>query len=277
MKIGIIGSHGKMALGFTQWWQNLGHTVIGIDRHTTDYSEFAGAVDCIVICVPQSSLDEVEERLLPVLTSEHLVLDIVSRKRTVTTMLQRLHQQTGCRILPTHPVFGPSNISSGEVVVLCPDRDGTSANDLQIAREQLFPHMSCIEMTAAEHDTAMLYIQGLQHFLELVYSEFLRQEAVNLPQIMEISSPVYQLQMLIIGRILGHDEDLYGSLVHGDIESPELLMKFAQLTSTMAGESRDKYEERFRLSRAYFGNKLTQHSQAETDSIISLMERYGTH
>ena len=47
----------------------------------------------------------------------------------------------------------------------------------------------------------MRYIQALRHFTTFAYGRYLAKENVDLAQLLSLSSPIYRLELVMIGRL----------------------------------------------------------------------------
>ena len=58
------------------------------------------------------------------------------------------------------------------------------------------------QIDAAEHDHNMTYIQALRHFSTFANGLHLSKQPVNLSNLLALSSPIYRLELAMIGRLL---------------------------------------------------------------------------
>jgi len=69
-----------------------------------------------------------------------------------------------------------------------------------------------------DHDKAMSVIQGMTHFMLISGGMTMRDLGFKLQETKNLSSPVYQLVLDLVGRILGQDPRLYGEI---QLNNPE--------------------------------------------------------
>lgn len=56
-------------------------------------------------------------------------------------------------------------------------------------------------ISAVEHDQNMAFIQALRHFATFAYGLHLAEENVQLEQLLALSSPIYRLELAMVGRL----------------------------------------------------------------------------
>ena len=77
------------------------------------------------------------------------------------------------------------------------------------------------QIDAAEHDHNMTYIQALRHFSTFAQMGLhLSKQPVNLSNLLALSSPIYRLELAMIGRLFAQDAALYADII---MDKPENL------------------------------------------------------
>lgn len=56
-------------------------------------------------------------------------------------------------------------------------------------------------ISAVEHDQNMAFIQALRHFATFAYGLHTAEENVQLEQLLALSSPIYRLELAMVGRL----------------------------------------------------------------------------
>ncbi|VEI46685.1 bifunctional chorismate mutase/prephenate dehydrogenase [Actinobacillus equuli] len=84
---------------------------------------------------------------------------------------------------------------------------------------------------AHEHDHAMTYIQALRHFSTFTFGLHLSRQPVKLSQLLALSSPIYRLELAMIGRLFAQDGGLYADIIS---DKPENLAVIESLKDTFA-------------------------------------------
>ena len=77
-----------------------------------------------------------------------------------------------------------------------------------------------------KHDETMSVIQGLMHFIHIVFSRTLQSRDVDLQTILSVCSPVYQANFAFACRILQRDPKLYTDILMDNPENESILKSF---------------------------------------------------
>lgn len=262
--IGIIGGNGKMGQAFAKHFRKQGHTVL-ISGRTTEltHQDLARQVDIVIISVPIANTVEIIETIAPCLRPDTVLADFTSIKAVPLQAMLAAHAGP---VIGLHPVFGPDNLVAGQTVVVCSGR----GNEAEQAVRKLFADFRIIEMDADTHDKAMALVQGLQHFLETAFAATIAKMNIPLETLLAVSSPVYRIQMDLIGRIIGQDERLYDAIVHGTKPSGEAIKLFLETAQAIEQTGSPGFLQAFRTGRRFFG-EFCGKAKEESDEIIAFL------
>ena len=75
----------------------------------------------------------------------------------------------------------------------------------------------------------MTYIQALRHFSTFANGLHLSKQPVNLSNLLALSSPIYRLELAMIGRLFAQDAALYADII---MDKPENLDVIESLKQT---------------------------------------------
>lgn len=130
-------------------------------------------------------------------------------------------------VLGLHPMFGPDVPSlAKQVVAYC---EGRNHQKFEWLLEQLMVWGARIEaITPEEHDKNMSFIQALRHFTTFAYGQHLAKEKVDLASLLRLSSPIYRLELAMIGRLFAQDPQLYADIILSSKENIELIRRYHQ-------------------------------------------------
>jgi prephenate dehydrogenase len=271
MIAGIIGGTGKMGRLFGAMLERHGFEVIVSGRSTElTNRRLAEESDLVMVSVPIRSTIGVIGEIAPLLTEEQLLCDLTSLKEgPVKSMLASKAQ-----VLGTHPLFGPT-VSSlrNQTIILTPARCETALS-LQLTRIFREEGANLVVMTPEAHDRLMAVIQGLTHFGNLCMADAIRRSGTDLAIALGATSPVYRIQMGLIGRLLSQDPALYGDMLQMNPYVPGVLSAFEGAAADLRGrvESGDlpSFTEFFgRVAEMYRPFRDT--AAAETDALIEFM------
>ena len=268
---GIIGGTGKMGQFFAPVLERAGYEVRCAGRHGPhNPRELAQSCDLVMISVPIRDTVHVVREIAPLMGTHQLLCDLTSLKvAPVTAMLASAAQVVGL-----HPMFGPTVSSlAGQRIIATPARCAPEELEqfLRIFRDE----GACITVTTPEeHDRMMAVVQGLTHFATLCMAETMRRENVGISEALAFMSPVYRIELDLIGRLLSQDPALYADILQMNPFVPEVLAVFrkaaADLESVTAKAGSDQFEDFFVENRTAF-SEYTAQAARESDGIIRFL------
>ena len=209
IKVGIIGGTGKMGKFFRRFFETNGCKVL-ISSKKTKLKPIQCAKQCDVVLVsaPIDLTINVVKEIAPHINKNSLLIDTTSiKKEPVTAMLK----YAKCEVIGMHPMFG-SNVSSikKQKIILCPARTKKWDKWLIHAFES---NGAKIKITnPKKHDEMMSIIQGLNHFSTLSAAYAMKDIGISIKESLGYTSPIYKLRMVMIGRILNQDPNLYANI-----------------------------------------------------------------
>ncbi len=270
--IGIIGGAGKMGSLFRGLLEARGLAVrVAGESRDPDYEGLVPACDVLIISVPINVTLEVIGRVAPRMRPDQLLMDFTSIKREpVAAMLQ-----SRCWVIGCHPLFGPMPNPAGQNVVLCPARPGPCLPWLKELLGGL--GMQTVEMAPEAHDESMAFIQGLTHFLNIVFARTLQTRQADLQTLLRVCSPVYQMFFAVLSRILSGDAQLYGQIQIMNRENIPVLRNFLgngqELLEIVQARRWEDFYRIFDEAAAYLG-PFKAEARQESDFLIDQMRRY---
>jgi prephenate dehydrogenase len=174
MSFGIIGygSFGKFIAGVLS---EFGDTVIASRREVdipenAKYKmagfEEAASKKVVILAVGLDALEETSRKLASLVNEKTLVVDVTSVKlKPVDILTKTLGGK--CRILATHPLFGPHTVPEGKLagqsIVICPYESEGRDKIIGFLQDKL--GLKVIEMSAEDHDREMAWVHGLTFFV----------------------------------------------------------------------------------------------------------------
>lgn len=221
-KVVIVGGHGSLGQIFVELFKRSHYPVVIIEKEDWENAEVVLAdAKLVLICVPITLTEPVIEKL-PSLPEDCILADITSIK--VKPLAAMLQQHSG-PVLGLHPMFGPDSAGMvKQVVVVC---HGRKQDKYQWLIEQFRVWGAKIEETdAVKHDRAMAFIQVMRHFNTFVYGAHLSHENPDLERLTNFSSPIYRLELAMVGRLFAQDPELYADIIFNDPENVALLKRF---------------------------------------------------
>lgn len=206
----VVGGKGKLGGLFARMFACSGYQVTSLDQ--ADWAQAASILEpaqLVLVCVPIDKTLAVLEKLEPYLHEEMILADLTSVKAEPLAKMLAVHRGA---VVGLHPMFGPDIASFAKQVVAC--CHGRFAERYQWLLDQIRLWGATLEVIdAQEHDKAMTYIQALRHFSTFAYGLHLSQQPVKLSQLLALSSPIYRLELAMIGRLFAQDGALYADII----------------------------------------------------------------
>jgi len=283
--IGIIGGFGGMGTLFKGIFERAGIEVICSGVNTLYSNRYLAAkCDIVIVSVPIHETIKVIEEIAPIMNKNQLLCDFTSIKTPPVEAMLKSEAQ----VMGLHPMFGPSLSSiKGQTIVATPVRCSESDKEFLFDIFRNEGASVCI-MTPGEHDRVMSIVQGLVHFATLSVAEAVRNtleksdksgDKLTLDTVISVMSPVYRIEMGLIGRILGQDAGLYGDILKMNPSVVPVIEEMSAAVSRLKGiveddskESFEDFDEFFLKNREAFSSYLPQ-ATADTDKLIVAMTK----
>jgi chorismate mutase/prephenate dehydrogenase len=271
----IVGGRGAMGRTLARWFSGAGYEVRVLDRRDwEDVDALCRHVDLAVLAVPIDVTEAVAARLGTHLPVACTLADITSIKAGPLGAMLAAH---GGPVLGLHPMFGPDTPSlDKQIVVATPGRDEASS---RWVLEQLSSWGAVVvRATAEEHDEAMAIVQTLRHFATFAFGQFLFRRRVDLARTLEFSSPIYRLELGMVGRLFAQDPALYAEIIFATPERRELLRQYLETVGSNAAMitegDRGAFEAEFRRVAEWFGPFGEQAMRESSYLIEKMIERF---
>lgn len=233
MKMLIVGGTGEMGQWFSTFfkersfdvsiWGKSGKTEVaeklGV-RFAHDLHAEVQNSDVVIISVPIDITEQVIAEVAPLMKTGSLLMDLTSLKTGPTCAMQK-YAPTDVEILGTHPMFGPTIPSlHGQRFILTPIND-RCRKWFPVIRKMLEENGAHIVIVdPAEHDRFVSVVQGLTHFAYITIGTTLDRLDFNVKESRRFMSPVYDIMLDFVGRILGQNPYLYAMI---QMENPEVI------------------------------------------------------
>ena len=264
-KVVVVGGNGALGARFVSLFQRSGYQVAVLEQDDWPNAAdiCAGAV-LVLMAVPITLTVQLINKL-PALADTCVLADITSIKAQPLSAMLEKHQGP---VLGLHPMFGPdiTNLVK-QVVVVC---HGRSEPDYQWLLKQLTVWGAELAVKqAGEHDSAMQLIQAMRHFSSLVYGVHLAEENADLQQLLQLSSPIYRLELAMVGRLFAQNAELYADIMLSSCEASSLLnryqQRFSELLQLLNAKDKAGLMAQFAKGQQYFGELAGQFLQESKD------------
>ncbi len=274
VRVGILGGTGGMGTLFARVFRDAGWEVSVRGRTGSEpMPSFLARQDVVVVSVPIEVTLGVIAQVAPHLRPDQLLCDLTSLKaRPVAEMSRSPAPAVGL-----HPMFGPGVASlEGQTIVVTP---------ATATEEQCTPLFGLLRgagarltfSTPERHDRMMAVVQGLAHSLTLVMAETMRRLDCDLDEVLSFTSPIYRIELGIVGRLLAQDPALYREMLRSNPHVPPVLEACSEaledLRDTVADPGPGAFMRLFEENAAAYADYAPV-ATAETDRLIRcLVER----
>lgn len=271
----IIGGAGQMGAMFASLFEKSGYQVrILTESDWDDAARLCDGIDLALVSVPIEHTVTVIEKIAPFLPANALLADLTSIKKAPVAAMCKSH--TG-PVLGLHPLFGPTTSSlDKQIIVYSPGRDMTAGHWL-VEQLNLWGAIP-VQAAPEEHDDIMEIVQALRHFATFCFGRFLFEKQVKIQRTLEFSSPIYRLELGMVGRLFAQDSGLYAQIIFATKERRELLQEFVRSLSQHIDmlENKDipSFIHQFNDIAAWFGPFSDQALRESTFLIDRLIERF---
>ncbi|MEP2602876.1 MAG: prephenate dehydrogenase dimerization domain-containing protein, partial [Paraglaciecola sp.] len=112
------------------------------------------------------------------------------------------------------------------------------------------------------HDDAMVFIQVMRHFCSFVFGSHLAGENPDLQKLISLSSPIYRLELAMVGRLFAQAPALYADIIFDNKDSVAMLtefsLKFNQALALVENSDKEKFIQQFTKVSSWFGDYAKQ-------------------
>ena len=223
-KVVIIGGQGQLGRLFGQMFGLSGYRVETLEQGDWPRAdEILADAGLVMVAVPIDITCQVIDRLGK-LPADCLLVDVTSVKSAPLEHMLAVHQGP---VLGLHPMFGPDVASlAKQVIVCCQGRDPAASQWLLDQMAIWGARLQQVEAKA--HDEAMTLIQALRHFATFAYGWHLSREQANLDRLLSLSSPIYRLELAMVGRLFAQDPHLYADIILSSPQNLAMIRRYYQ-------------------------------------------------
>ena len=253
-KIVVVGGEGALGGLFMRLFVSAGAAVYSLDRNDWDQAETLCAdADLLLLAVPITLTVGIIEKL-PALPKHCVIADLTSIKGQPLAAMLAKHSGP---VVGLHPMFGPQQVTlAKQLVIVCHGRGREQYQWLLDSIVRWGAHIR--EISAAQHDQAMGFIQVLRHLSTFVYGAHLAEQQVDLAQLVSLSSPIYRLELMMVGRLFAQNPELYADIIlsqpHTFAMMNDYLRSFETILSQLQAGNKAAFIAKFAEVKSYFGD-----------------------
>lgn len=271
----IVGGRGGMGRYFQESFMRAGYLVRILDKEDwPDVIHLCNQADLVMVSVPIEVTCEVINKIGPYIPSGSVLCDITSIKEKPLEEMLKIYSGP---VIGLHPLFGPSTSSlDKQIIVATPGREDSAS---QWVLDQFCAWGAVVVYsTAMEHDEIMNIVQALRHFATFAFGQFLERKQACLSRTLEFSSPIYRLELGMVGRLFAQDPSLYSEIIFASEERRKLLKEFViSITENLEMlEKGDKlfFQKEFHKIAKWFGPFSEQAMRESSFLIDKLIARF---
>lgn len=263
----IVGGKGQLGGLFGRMFTLSGYQVRILGSKDWDRAdEILDGAGLVVVTVPIHLTEGVIEKLSG-LPQDCILCDFTSIK---TKPLAKMLQVHAGPVVGLHPMFGPDVPSLAKQVIVC--CDGRARESYQWLLDQFtIWGASVCSIDAEEHDHGMTLIQALRHFTSFAYGLHLSRENPNLEKLLQLSSPIYRLELAMVGRLFAQDPNLYGDIILSSRENIEMIKRFhrcfGEAIEILEGQDKAAFVASFNRVSEWFG-EYSQQFMRESQNLL---------
>ncbi|MEZ6963373.1 MULTISPECIES: bifunctional chorismate mutase/prephenate dehydrogenase [unclassified Aeromonas] len=257
-KVVIIGGQGQLGRLFGNLFSLSGYRVETLEQEDWPRAdEILADAGLVMVAVPIDITCQIIDRLgnLP---ARCLLVDVTSVKEAPLEHMLAVHKGP---VLGLHPMFGPDVASlAKQVIVCCQGRDGAASQWLLDQMTIWGARLQQVEAKA--HDEAMTLIQALRHFATFAYGWHLSREQANIDRLLHLSSPIYRLELAMVGRLFAQDPHLYADIILSSPQNLAMIRRyyhnFGEVLGLLEQGDRAGFIDAFSQVSGFFGEHAQQ-------------------
>lgn len=252
----VIGGRGALGSAFVRLFEKSSYHTVVVEKEDWESGQAQQVLSTaymVIVAVPINLTEQVIAQL-SMLPDDCILADITSVKEKPLNAMLAVHNGP---VVGLHPMFGPDAPGMiKQVVVICNGRNPDAYGWLI---DQMITWGATIHPSSAkEHDEAMAFIQVMRHFNTFVYGEHLRGENPDLETLTQFSSPIYRLELAMVGRLFAQAPSLYADIIFNNEANFALLRRFHErfghALSLLESGDREAFAAQFARVGEWFGD-----------------------
>ena len=249
----VIGGAGQLGSIFVDLFKRSSYNVKIIEQAdwpTAD--DVLASASVVIVAVPIRLTGTIIQKLSN-LPKNCILADVTSVKVSPLYEMMKVHQGP---VVGLHPMFGPDVTGLvKQTIIVC---DGREKENYQWLLEQFAVWGAKIYPVDAEnHDQAMAMVQVMRHFSTIAYGYHLMTEGADISQLVDMSSPIYRLELIMVGRLFAQDPILYSDIIFANPDNIAMIKRFAyrflELLEDVEMGDKDAFVSMFNQVSSWFG------------------------
>ena len=222
-KVVIIGGQGQLGRIFVDLFTRSHYHVQTLEQADWPNSaEILADASLVIVAVPIRLTTMVIKKLSS-LPERCILADVTSIKEAPLYEMMKVHRGP---VIGLHPMFGPDVTGLvKQTIIACegrlPEQYHWLLEQFQVWGAKIYP------VEAHAHDEAMSMVQVMRHFSTIAYGYHLMTEGADIAQLVEMSSPIYRLELIMVGRLFAQDPVLYTDIIFANQDNIAMMKRFA--------------------------------------------------
>jgi chorismate mutase/prephenate dehydrogenase len=222
-KVVVVGGKGQLGKIFVDLFQRSNYAVEVLEQQDWVNSDAILAdADVVIVAVPIRLTADVIKQL-NALPDTCILCDVTSIKESPLNEMLKAHSGP---VIGLHPMFGPDVTGLvKQTIIACegrqPDKYQWLLAQFKVWGASIYP------VDAGQHDQAMSMVQVMRHFSTIAYGYHLMTEGADIEQLIAMSSPIYRLELIMVGRLFAQDPILYTDIIFANPDNVAMMRRFA--------------------------------------------------
>lgn len=270
----VVGGRGQLGGLFAHMFTLSGYEVRVLGSQDWDQADTLLAdASVVVVSVPIAKTEAIIRQLKGRIPADAILCDLTSTKREPLDAMLEVHNGP---VVGLHPMFGPDVSSlAKQLIVIC---EGRQPQQYQWLLDQFALWGAHLKRACArKHDDAMALVQAMRHFSSFVYGLHLKEENADIAELVAFSSPIYRLELAMVGRLFAQDPALYADII---LSSPGALSmfrryvnRFTAAVTLLENGDRQGFIDAFREVSDWFGDFANQFLSESRDLLLQAHDR----
>ncbi|MEI6895173.1 MAG: bifunctional chorismate mutase/prephenate dehydrogenase [Colwellia sp.] len=253
-KVVVVGGNGQLGSVFVDLFQRSEYQVDIIDQGDWLNSDAILAdASLVIVAVPIQLTVRVIQQLNH-LPEECILADLTSIKVSPLAEMKKIHSGP---VVGLHPMFGPDVTGLiKQTIISCdgryPEKYQWLLQQFEVWGAKIYP------VQAHEHDETMSMVQVMRHFSTITYGYHLMSEGVDIEKLVAMSSPIYRLELIMVGRLFAQSSTLYADIIFSNKDNVAMMKRFAHrflaLLETVSNDDKAAFVEVFNDVSDWFGD-----------------------
>jgi len=268
----VVGGKGKLGNFFVDLFTRSHYKVVILEQNDWPNSAaMLAAASLVIVAVPIRLTSTVIQQLNH-LPESCILADLTSIKQSPLQEMKKAHKGP---VLGLHPMFGPDVTGLiKQTIITCegrfPDQYQWVLQQFQVWGAKIYP------VEAHEHDQAMSMVQVMRHFSTIAYGYHLMSEGANIEKLVNMSSPIYRLELIMVGRLFAQDPVLYADIIFSNKDNVAMMKRFAyrflELLDDVQLDDKDAFVSMFECVSSWFGDYATDFLEESKSMLLKANE-----